>query len=116
MVKTHLTVRVSRGNGIFEEVPSEKLVPGDIIEIPSNQETMMSCDAVLLNATCIVNESMLTGESVPVVKTPLPHPEDPNEIFDIEVHKRNVLFNGTKVVQTRNYDNSKVLAVIVRTG
>jgi len=53
---------------------------------------------------------------VPVVKTPLPHPEDENEIFDIEIHKRNVLFNGTKVVQTRNYDNSKVLALIVRTG
>lgn len=64
MVKTYLRVKVCRGNDIFEEVPSEKLVPGDIIEIPSNIETMMSCDAVLLNGTCIVNESMLTGESV----------------------------------------------------
>ncbi len=64
MVKTYLTVKVSRGNGQFDEVPSEKLVPGDIIEIPSDHETMMSCDAVLLNGTCIVNESMLTGESV----------------------------------------------------
>jgi magnesium-transporting ATPase (P-type) len=76
----------------------------------------MACDAVLLNGVCVVNESMLTGESVPVIKSPLAHPENPNELYDVEVHKRNTLFNGTKVVQTRNYESSKVLAIVVRTG
>ena len=111
-----MTVSVCRGEDVFDEVISKYLVPGDVIEIPSTHESMMSCDAVLLNGTCIVNESMLTGESVPVIKTPLPHPEDENELYDVEVHKRCTLFNGTKVVQTRNYDGSKVLAVVVRTG
>lgn len=99
---------------MFEEIPSELLVPGDIIEIPANHQ--MTCDAVLLKGTCILNESMLTGESVPVVKSPLPQPENVNETYDIEAHKRNTLFNGTIVVQTRNYDNTRVLAVVIRTG
>lgn len=76
----------------------------------------MACDAVLLNGTCIVNESMLTGESVPVIKTPLHYPENLIECYDVEQHKRSTLFNGTRIVQTRNYDNKKVLAVVVRTG
>jgi len=48
---------------------SEVLVPGDIVIIPDN--FLMPCDVVLLAGSCIVNESMLTGESVPVVKNAL---------------------------------------------
>lgn len=44
-----------------------QLVPGDVILIPPNG-CNMQCDAVLINGTVIVNESMLTGESVPVTK------------------------------------------------
>lgn len=116
MVKTNLMVNVCRGKDIFQEMPSEKLVPGDLIEIPSNHESLMACDAILLNGTCIVNESMLTGESVPVIKSPLPAPENPNELYDVEAHKRSTVFNGTRVVQTRSYDKSRVLALVVRTG
>lgn len=60
---------------------------------------------------------MLTGASVPVIKTPLPHSEDESEIYNVETHKRSTLFNRTKVVQTRNYvENTPVLVVVVRTG
>lgn len=44
-----------------QEVSSEDLVPGDILEIPRNG-CLMQCDAVLITGNCIVNESMLTGE------------------------------------------------------
>lgn len=44
-----------------------QLVPGDLVQI-SSHGCVLQCDAVLLSGTCIVNESMLTGESVPVTK------------------------------------------------
>ena len=94
---------------------AECLVPGDVIRIKAN--AVMACDAVLLNGTCVLNESMLTGESVPVIKVQLPQPDNPDEYFDVETHKRHTLFSGTQVVQVRNYDsNADVVAVVIRTG
>ena len=61
MVKSRLVVSVCRAKDVFEQVPAEQLVPGDVIEIPGGHESTMACDAILLNGNCIVNESMLTG-------------------------------------------------------
>jgi cation-transporting ATPase 13A3/4/5 len=55
-------------------VDSSVLVPGDVIEIPEGYS--MPCDLILLTGTCIVNESMLTGESIPVIKNSLPMTND----------------------------------------
>ena len=44
----------------YEEIPSDLLVPGDVIEVP-RQGCIMQCDAVLTAGKCIVDESMLTG-------------------------------------------------------
>ena len=63
---------------ISEEIRSTELVPGDVIEIPA-YGCLMACDAVLVTGTCIVNESMLTGESVPVTKTSLMHDDSDPE-------------------------------------
>ncbi|XP_071454633.1 polyamine-transporting ATPase 13A3-like isoform X2 [Hetaerina americana] len=106
------TVAVCRRNGGCEEIPVSMLVPGDMIAIPENG-CSMPCDALLLTGNCIVNESMLTGESVPVTKTPPSHSEEP---YDPENHKRHTLFCGTQVIQTRYYGSDKVLAVVTRTG
>ena len=51
---------------------SSDLVPGDIVEVEDH--CVFSCDLVLLQGGCVVNESMLTGESVPVVKSALELP------------------------------------------
>ncbi|XP_030071441.1 polyamine-transporting ATPase 13A3 isoform X1 [Microcaecilia unicolor] len=121
MVAAHSIVRVSvcRANEEIEEILSTDLVPGDVIVIPSNG-MIMPCDAVLVSGTCIVNESMLTGESVPVTKTNLPNPildsKGTEEVYYPETHKRHTLFCGTNVIQTRFYTGELVKAIVVRTG
>jgi cation-transporting ATPase 13A2 len=51
-------------------VSSSELLPGDIVQVEAGM--IFPCDLVLLAGQCVVNESMLTGESAPVPKTPLP--------------------------------------------
>ncbi|KAK6965762.1 cation-transporting ATPase 13A3 [Biomphalaria glabrata] len=110
---------VMRANESFENIPASELAPGDIIEIP-RFGCDMQCDAVLITGNCIVNESMLTGESVPVTKTSLPNTNGMRLENDPEVtvktHSRHILFCGTHVIQTRFYGNQKVKAVVLRTG
>lgn len=63
-------VRVLR-NGFWRTVDSAELVPGDVYEVTDPSLTQLPCDSLLLSGDCIVNESMLTGESVPVSKLPM---------------------------------------------
>ncbi|XP_032308045.1 polyamine-transporting ATPase 13A3 isoform X2 [Drosophila ananassae] len=107
------TAWIINNKGVSSEFPTQALVPGDIIEIPSSGCTMQ-CDAVLLSGSCIIDESMLTGESVPITKTPLPSKRD--LIFDKKEHARHTLFCGTKVIQTRYIGSKKVLAFVINTG
>eukprot|EP00127_Corallochytrium_limacisporum_P000658 Clim_evm57s22 gene=Clim_evmTU57s22 len=105
-------VGVVRDGEYFEIPDSSDLVPGDLIYLPA-QGMVMPCDAVLLSGKCIVNEAMLTGESVPVAKeslTPADHYYDPDE------DKRHTLFAGTQIIQTRYYGTKPVVARVVRTG
>uniref|UniRef100_A0A3Q2DU13 ATPase 13A3 n=1 Tax=Cyprinodon variegatus TaxID=28743 RepID=A0A3Q2DU13_CYPVA len=100
----------------IEQAMSTELVPGDVISIPANG-MVMPCDAVLFQGTCVVNESMLTGESVPVTKTSLPSSGDEAaRRYNMEEHKRHTLFCGTHVIQTRFYAGELVKAVVIRTG
>jgi E1-E2 ATPase len=107
------TAVVKQVDGSSLAIDTKYLVPGDILEIPSSGCTMQ-CDAVLLSGNCILDESMLTGESVPVTKTPLPCRKD--LIFDIKEHGRHTLFCGTKIIQTRYIGSEQVLAVVINTG
>ncbi|XP_059486212.1 polyamine-transporting ATPase 13A3-like isoform X2 [Neocloeon triangulifer] len=112
-VNTRDMAVVKRLEGVNEKISTDELVPGDILVLPPHG-CVLHCDAALLNGTCIVNESMLTGESEPVPKTPLP--STPNLLYDSKEHARHTLFCGTRLLQTRFYAGEPVLAVVVRTG
>ncbi|XP_078521769.1 putative cation-transporting ATPase 13A4 [Lissotriton helveticus] len=119
LVEAHnkVSVTVCRKNGEFKEMESRFLVPGDVIVI-TGKKFSLPCDAVLISGSCVINEGMLTGESVPVTKTPLP-PEDsglPWKDPSGEDHKRHVLFCGTEVIQTKPEGQASVKAVVLRTG
>ncbi|KAJ5061437.1 hypothetical protein J3E74DRAFT_465356 [Bipolaris maydis] len=63
-------VRVLR-SGFWTHLDSAELVPGDVYEVTDPALTQFPCDSLLLSGDCIVNESMLTGESIPVSKIPV---------------------------------------------
>jgi cation-transporting ATPase 13A3/4/5 len=119
-------VRVIRDKKL-EYISSKELVPGDVFELRGR--TTVPCDALLLSGNCLVNEMMLTGESIPVIKSALPftsgkeskrarkeelyddylnnysEPErkiDSNEVLNVDRDKVYLLYGGTKVVRARN--------------
>ena len=86
-------------NAILQEISSDQLVPGDVIVVP--ESTIMPCDAVLMSGQCIVNESMLTGESVPVIKNCISLTEERYSASDYELQKKHTLYGGTLVIQSK---------------
>ena len=76
----------------------------------------MPCDAVLLSGSCIVNESMLTGESVPVIKNAVQATDDFYDPRDPDKAKKYTLYSGTKVIQARKQNDAPVIGVVSRTG
>lgn len=118
-------VRVLR-NGFWRTVDSAELVPGDVYEVTDPSLTQLPCDSLLLSGDCIVNESMLTGESVPVSKIPMT--DEALDLLDLSassVHPeiaRHMLFSGTKIIRARrpheddSDEEAAALAMVIRTG
>ena len=78
-------------------IPGREVVPDDIIKI--NEGDRIPADAILLESLNItLDESLLTGESVPIAKN----------VPDNEGDKKAMLFSGTLVVQGKG--TAKVLA------
>lgn len=115
-------VRVLR-NGFWRYIASGDLVPGDIYEISDPNLAQFPADSLLLGGDCIVNESMLTGESVPVSK--IPATDETLRDLDLAAATlspelaRHFLFCGTKVIRARRppgESEAVALAMVVRTG
>lgn len=98
------TARVRR-DGVLAEVDAERLVPGDIVEIESGMQ--VPADMRLIKAFALAaDESLLTGESLPVSKDPatqVPMSAPPGD-------RVTLLHAGTTVSRGRG------VAVVVATG
>lgn len=116
-------MRVLR-SGFWTTINSSDLVPGDVYELSDPNLSLLPCDSVLLSGDCIVNESILTGESVPVSKIPA----DDEALQRLVqsgpgVISKNFLYCGTRIIRVRKPAVSHqgdefeaALAMAARTG
>ncbi|HUN03134.1 MAG TPA: cation-transporting P-type ATPase, partial [Niabella sp.] len=100
---TIVPARVLR-EGRLSEVPSEELVPGDIIFIEGGD--MVTADSRVIKSTQLqTDESALTGESLPIEKNMSDLPEKAPL-----AERHNMLYKGTFVTKGNGY------AIVIQTG
>ena len=91
-------------NGAEQEISAEDLVPGDVVVLHSGDVVPADCRIIDVSELEI-DESALTGESIPVDKEPEPMDED-TQLAD----RRSMAYRGTVVTRGRGK------AVVVATG
>lgn len=112
--------------GKWKEVLTSDLLPGDLVSITrSKEDSATPCDLILLSGSAIVNEAMLSGESTPLLKESI-QLRDATDKIDVNGSDRNnVVFGGTKVLQTTAPDEGAnglrspdggCLGIVLRTG
>lgn len=122
--------------GKWQEITSDKLLPGDLMSVNRTKEDGgVACDILLVEGSAIVNEAMLSGESTPLLKDSIQlRPED-DLIEPDGLDKNAFVHGGTKVLQIthpsingEDMDNSRTksgvaappdngaLGIVVKTG
>jgi Mg2+-importing ATPase len=107
MVHTRASVRrtPSAGQDVFEEIPLESLVPGDVVRLSAGD--MIPADLRLVDAKDLfINQATLTGEAMPVEKSGQASLGDVDDPFDFS----NLCFMGANVV------SGYATGVVLRTG
>ncbi|KAF8200947.1 P-type ATPase [Pholiota molesta] len=106
---------------VWVESDSIELVPGDIVNLSDSRISLIPADLFLLSGDAIVNESMLTGESVPVSKIPIKDEDIIKWRDDKTENAKTFLYGGTRVVRIRGAltpegQSRPAMAVVARTG
>lgn len=78
-------------NGSLFEINTEDLQVGDVIVV--RPHTKISADGIIINGSSSVDQSSITGESIPIDKFPVAHPEDISDLY--EAADENRVFSGT---------------------
>ncbi|WP_368905464.1 cation-translocating P-type ATPase [Bacillus wiedmannii] len=100
---------IVKRDGELKEIPSEQVVPGDIVMLDAGR--YIPCDLRLIEtANLKVEESALTGESVPVDKNAIYHPSMQNDEQVPLGDQKNMAFMSTLVTYGRG------VGVAVETG
>jgi magnesium-transporting ATPase (P-type) len=98
-------------DGAFQEVSVKEVVPGDVVVLKKGE---VFCDMVLLKGSrLLMDESALTGESTPVVKTAL-DAAGRDVAYDRMKHRGNTIMAGTYVLELD--EDEKCLGLIMTTG
>ena len=91
----HSFVSVKREKGEWVEVDSREVVPGDVVRLFAGAH--VPCDLIVVAGSCVVDESSLTGESMPTVKSAA---STSATVYDVrQPIPRHTLFSGTTIKQ-----------------
>eukprot|EP01125_Pyxidicula_operculata_P007025 TRINITY_DN2402_c0_g1_i1.p1 TRINITY_DN2402_c0_g1~~TRINITY_DN2402_c0_g1_i1.p1 ORF type:complete len:1145 (-),score=192.14 TRINITY_DN2402_c0_g1_i1:80-3514(-) len=109
-------ILVMRGKN-WVKMSTSALVPGDICIISwDKSEPSLPADFLLLSGSCVVNESMLTGESTPLLKEPVTHREN-KDVLSLKKDSIHILYAGTKIVQVSpDKKTPGCLGYVLKTG
>lgn len=113
--------RISRRNGLVEEVLSSELLAGDLLFL-DDSDPYIPCDAVITNGEALVDESLLTGETSPVNKDDIADQsyEDGVRIMNNgtvkDSAKSSILYAGTSLLRCRGRHGKPAMAIVIRTG
>lgn len=96
-LKNMLALRAKvRRDGVTQDIAAEQLVPGDIVLLEAGDK--IPADGRLLSAFAVeVDESALTGESLPVAKLPQNVPVDTTSLAE----RSNMLYMNTSLTRGR---------------
>ncbi len=95
------TARLLRDDGSEEDIPLERVKPGDRLRVRPGEK--IPVDGVVLEGTTSVDESMITGEPIPVEK-----------VKDSRVTGGTVNGTGSIVMRAERVGSDTLLAQIVR--
>ena len=102
-------------DGRWDERLTSEIVPGDVVSmVRTSGENVVPCDLLLLSGQCVVNEAMLTGESVPQVKEMIDMQDGDQPLNINKQHKRHILYGGTKILLTSHKSDESDASVTAR--
>lgn len=92
-------------NGAWTQLSTDELLVGDLCLVRAHAKkdkkeakNVLPCDMLLLHGSAVVNEAILTGESVPQVKESVEE-RDGDELLDVKgKHLTHVLNGGTELI------------------
>ena len=109
MAKMDTDVQLYRG-GKWSTYKSNEVVPGDVIVLQEGE--VACCDAIVTQGNVVMNESMLTGEPMPIQKLSI----SPGEA---KIDKKCVVFGGTEILQSMGgpaHADGRCIAVVKDVG
>ncbi|CAB9527936.1 Probable manganese-transporting ATPase catp-8 [Seminavis robusta] len=138
------TAKNKNATSPWMKLTAHELLPGDVVSLSSEveqqswaaqQQESVPADLLLLKGNAVVDEALLTGESIPQIKVPFDDSDHNNNDepsrLDTQANKQSILFGGT-VLLTATTDeengisnkeedipaapNSGVVGLVLRTG
>ena len=106
-VKNERLQRIKEVEEIRSKIPFGKYLPVGIFQNmvktsgSKKNKQSLACDLLILRGTAVVDESILTGENIPQIKSGVNHEGD-LEFFDKKSFKGNIVYAGCETLQLQS--------------